>query len=78
ADADGRVARAAGIRHMRRTTLEEKMRKYGMSRRDGYEQADDCRLVFKPLFYRWFFVGTGIATALATFRLTDGQPSERA
>ncbi|MCR4537628.1 sigma-54 dependent transcriptional regulator [Pseudomonas sp. 18.1.10] len=40
-DANGIVARAAERLRIRRTTLVEKMRKYGMSRRDGDEQADD-------------------------------------
>ncbi|MFC6339744.1 AAA domain-containing protein [Pseudomonas sp. CCM 7891] len=40
-DAGGIVARAAERLRIRRTTLVEKMRKYGMSRRDGDEQADD-------------------------------------
>ncbi|MCK6252463.1 sigma-54 dependent transcriptional regulator [Pseudomonas fragi] len=40
-DANGIVARAAERLRIRRTTLVEKMRKYGMSRRDGEEQADD-------------------------------------
>ena len=35
------LARAAERLRIRRTTLVEKMRKYGMSRRDGDEQADD-------------------------------------
>ena len=40
-DANGIVARAAERLRIRRTTLVEKMRKYGMSRRDGEEQAED-------------------------------------
>ena len=40
-DANGIVARAAERLRIRRTTLVEKMRKYGMSRREGEEQADD-------------------------------------
>ncbi|WLH77845.1 sigma-54 dependent transcriptional regulator [Pseudomonas sp. FP2335] len=40
-DANGIVARAAERLRIRRTTLVEKMRKYGMSRREGDEQADD-------------------------------------
>ena len=40
-DAHGIVARAAERLRIRRTTLVEKMRKYGMSRREGDEQADD-------------------------------------
>ena len=40
-DANGIVARAAERLRIRRTTLVEKMRKYGMSRRDGDEQAED-------------------------------------
>jgi len=40
-DAGGIVARAAERLRIRRTTLVEKMRKYGMSRRDGDEQAED-------------------------------------
>ncbi|MBA1200837.1 sigma-54-dependent Fis family transcriptional regulator [Pseudomonas capeferrum] len=40
-DASGIVARAAERLRIRRTTLVEKMRKYGMSRRDGEEQAED-------------------------------------
>lgn len=40
-DANGIVARAAERLRIRRTTLVEKMRKYGMSRRDGDEQAND-------------------------------------
>lgn len=39
-DANGIVARAAERLRIRRTTLVEKMRKYGMSRREGEEQAD--------------------------------------
>ena len=40
-DANGIVARAAERLRIRRTTLVEKMRKYGMSRREGEEQSDD-------------------------------------
>ncbi len=40
-DANGIVARAAERLRIRRTTLVEKMRKYGMSRREGEEQAED-------------------------------------
>ncbi|MBK3476209.1 sigma-54-dependent Fis family transcriptional regulator [Pseudomonas sp. MF6751] len=40
-DANGIVARAAERLRIRRTTLVEKMRKYGMSRKEGDEQADD-------------------------------------
>ncbi|MGP4954645.1 sigma-54 dependent transcriptional regulator [Pseudomonas helleri] len=40
-DANGIVARAAERLRIRRTTLVEKMRKYGMSRREGEEQGDD-------------------------------------
>jgi sigma-54 specific flagellar transcriptional regulator A len=40
-DAGGVVARAAERLRIRRTTLVEKMRKYGMSRRDDDEQSDD-------------------------------------
>ena len=40
-DAHGIVARAAERLRIRRTTLVEKMRKYGMSRKEGDEQADD-------------------------------------
>ena len=40
-DANGIVARAAERLRIRRTTLVEKMRKYGMSRRDGEEPAED-------------------------------------
>ena len=40
-DANGIVARAAERLRIRRTTLVEKMRKYGMSRREGEDQADD-------------------------------------
>lgn len=40
-DANGIVARAAERLRIRRTTLVEKMRKYGMSRRELEEQADD-------------------------------------
>ncbi|KAF1012163.1 MAG: DNA-binding transcriptional regulator NtrC [Pseudomonas fluorescens] len=40
-DANGIVARAAERLRIRRTTLVEKMRKYGMSRRERDEQADD-------------------------------------
>ncbi|WP_122870583.1 sigma-54-dependent transcriptional regulator [Pseudomonas viridiflava] len=40
-DANGIVARAAERLRIRRTTLVEKMRKYGMSRREGDEQAED-------------------------------------
>ena len=40
-DANGIVARAAERLRIRRTTLVEKMRKYGMSRREGEGQADD-------------------------------------
>ena len=40
-DANGIVARAAERLRIRRTTRVEKMRKYGMSRREGEEQADD-------------------------------------
>lgn len=40
-DANGIVARAAERLRIRRTTLVEKMRKYGMSRREGDEQAGD-------------------------------------
>jgi sigma-54 specific flagellar transcriptional regulator A len=40
-DASGVVARAAERLRIRRTTLVEKMRKYGMSRREGDEQAED-------------------------------------
>ncbi|MQU59619.1 AAA domain-containing protein [Pseudomonas helleri] len=40
-DANGIVARAAERLRIRRTTLIEKMRKYGMSRREGEEQGDD-------------------------------------
>ena len=39
--ANGIVARAAERLRIRRTTLVEKMRKYGMSRRDGEEPAED-------------------------------------
>ena len=35
------VTRAAERLRIRRTTLVEKMRKYGMSRKEGDEQADD-------------------------------------
>ncbi len=31
---------------------------------------------FNSFIYKKFFLGTGIATSLATFRFTDGQPSE--
>ena len=37
----GNFTRAAERLRIRRTTLVEKMRKYGMSRREGDEQADD-------------------------------------
>ena len=40
-DANGIVARAAERLRIRRTTLVEKMRKYGMSRREGEDQAED-------------------------------------
>ncbi len=40
-DANGIVARAAERLRIRRTTLVEKMRKYGMSRQGGEEQAED-------------------------------------
>ena len=40
-DANGIVARAAERLRIRRTTLVEKMRKYGMSRREGDDQAED-------------------------------------
>ena len=40
-DANGIVARAAERLRIRRTTLVEKMRKYGMSRREGEEQTED-------------------------------------
>ena len=40
-DAAGVVARAAERLRIRRTTLVEKMRKYGMNRRDDDEQSDD-------------------------------------
>ena len=40
-DAHGIVARAAERLRIRRTTLVEKMRKYGMSRKEGDEQAED-------------------------------------
>ena len=40
-DANGIVARAAERLRIRRTTLVEKMRKYGMSRREGEEQLED-------------------------------------
>ncbi len=40
-DASGVVARAAERLRIRRTTLVEKMRKYGMSRRDDEEQPED-------------------------------------
>ena len=40
-DAHGIVARAAERLRIRRTTLVEKMRKYGMSRREGDDQAED-------------------------------------
>jgi sigma-54 specific flagellar transcriptional regulator A len=40
-DAGGVVARAAERLRIRRTTLVEKMRKYGMSRKDDDEQSDD-------------------------------------
>lgn len=40
-DANGIVARAAERLRLRRTTRVEKMRKYGMSRKEGDEQADD-------------------------------------
>ena len=39
-DANGVVARAAERLRIRRTTLVEKMRKYGMSRREGDDQAE--------------------------------------
>ena len=40
-EAGGVVARAAERLRIRRTTLVEKMRKYGMNRRDDDEQSDD-------------------------------------
>lgn len=40
-DANGIVARAAERLRIRRTTLVEKMRKYGMSRREGEDAADE-------------------------------------
>lgn len=40
-DANGIVARAAERLRIRRTTLVEKMRKYGMSRQGGEDQAED-------------------------------------
>lgn len=40
-DASGVVARAAERLRIRRTTLVEKMRKYGMSRQGGEDQAED-------------------------------------
>ena len=40
-DANGIVARAAERLRIRRTTLVEKMRKYGMSRREGEEQTEE-------------------------------------
>ena len=40
-DANGIVARAAERLRIRRTTLVEKMRKYGMSRREGEQHAED-------------------------------------
>ncbi|MFJ7883207.1 sigma-54 dependent transcriptional regulator [Pseudomonas sp. NPDC096917] len=40
-DANGIVARAAERLRIRRTTLVEKMRKYGMSRREGEEQLEN-------------------------------------
>ena len=40
-DANGIVARAAERLRIRRTTLVEKMRKYGMSRREGDDQIDE-------------------------------------
>jgi sigma-54 specific flagellar transcriptional regulator A len=40
-DAGGVVARAAERLRIRRTTLVEKMRKYGMSRKDEDEESED-------------------------------------